>query len=79
MATQCQQCDTHGFACQDCVVTVIAPRGASRHLEEEELRALNVLADAGMIPRLRLNVSRPRVPKVPDAHRTWAFPSSKAS
>jgi len=67
MATQCQQCDTRGFACQDCVVTVIAPRGAPRHLEEEELRALNVLADAGMIPRLRLNVSRPRVPKVPDA------------
>lgn len=79
MNTQCRQCDTHGFACQDCVVTVVAPRGVSRQLEEEELRALNVLADAGMIPRLRLNVSRPRAPKVPDARRTWAFPSTKAS
>ncbi|HZR51641.1 MAG TPA: hypothetical protein VFB06_19265 [Streptosporangiaceae bacterium] len=79
MPTQCQQCDTRGFACQDCVVTVIAPRGASRQLEEEEVRALNVLADAGMIPRLRLNVSRPRAPKLPSARRTWAFPSSKAS
>lgn len=79
MTTQCRQCDTHGFACQDCVVTVIAPRGVSRHLEEEELRALNVLADAGMIPRLRPNVSRPRAPKVPNTRRTWAFPSTKAS
>jgi hypothetical protein len=79
MAVECRQCDTRGVACQDCVVTIVAPRGASRHLEAEELRALNVLADAGMIPPLQLNVARRRVPKAQPMPGNWAFPQTKAS
>jgi hypothetical protein len=53
MTINCDRCDTRDGACQDCVVTVLAPRGSARHLEAEELRALRVLADADMIPPLR--------------------------
>ena len=53
MVINCDRCDTRDSACQDCVVTVLAPRGSARHLEVEELRALRVLADAGMLPPLR--------------------------
>jgi hypothetical protein len=79
MAIECRECERRGVACQDCVVTVIAPRGTTRRLEAEELRALQVLADAGMIPPLRLNAPRARVQKVPNMPRTWAFPDTKAS
>ncbi len=47
------RCDTRDGLCQDCVVTVLTPRGSAPHLGDEELRALHVLADAGMIPPLR--------------------------
>jgi hypothetical protein len=40
-----------GFA--DCVVTVLQPRNAAGYLGEAEVRALGVLADAGMIAPLR--------------------------
>jgi len=49
MMIDCGRCDTRGVACQDCVVAVIAPPGTTRHLEADEMRALGVLADAGMI------------------------------
>jgi hypothetical protein len=68
-----------GVACQDCVVTVVAPPGVARHLEAEELRALGVLAEAGMIPPLRLKVAPSRPPKAPSMPRSWAFPATKAS
>lgn len=62
---------------QDCVVTVIARRGAARHLGSDELRALRVLADAGMITPLRLNATpTPRTPALP---RSWAIPATRAS
>jgi hypothetical protein len=73
MLIDCHRCDMRGVACQDCVVAVLAPRSAERHLEAEELRALGVLADAGMIPPLRLSVTSAHTP------RTWAFPATKAS
>jgi hypothetical protein len=76
MGVDCGRCDMRGIACQDCVVAVLAPRNAARHLEAEELRALSVLADAGMVPPLRLSVSGPTSLPAP---RTWAFPTSKAS
>jgi hypothetical protein len=79
MAISCDRCDTRDGACQDCVVTVLASRGSARHLEAEELRALRVLADAGMIPPLRLNAQVKRAPKTPGTSRTWAFPATKAS
>ena len=72
--------DRHGVTCQDCVVAVTARRGSAGHLGAEELRALAVLADAGMIPPLRLGrASSPRSPKPGKTSRTWAFPASRAS
>jgi hypothetical protein len=69
--------DVRDDACQDCVVAVTAQRGTSRHLGPDELRALSVLANAGMIAPLRLNAtSRPRTPQLP---RSWAFPATRAS
>jgi hypothetical protein len=76
MSVDCSRCDMRGVACQDCVVAVLTPRNAARHLEAEELRALSVLADAGMVPPLRLSVTAPA--SLP-ASRTWAFPVARAS
>jgi hypothetical protein len=75
MMIDCGRCDMRGAACQDCVVTVLAPRNAARHLGAEELRALSVLADAGMVPPLRLSTAPTSLP----APRNWAFPATKAS
>jgi hypothetical protein len=79
MGIDCRRCDTRGVACQDCVVTVLAPCGSERHLGAEELRALRVLADAGMVPPLRLNAGPVSLPLSSPLVRTWAFPATKAS
>ena len=71
MIIDCVRCETRGNGCEDCVITVLEPPTAAGHLGEAELRALRVLADAGLVPPLRL--ARPR---------TWArapFPIAKAS
>ena len=69
--------DARDVAGQDCVLSVIARRGAARHLGPDELRALRVLADAGMIAPLRLNTTpTPRTPGLP---RSWAIPATRAS
>jgi hypothetical protein len=49
------------IACSDCVVTVLlsAP-DPGQELGEAERRALRVLADARMIPPLRLRADLPR-------------------
>jgi hypothetical protein len=75
MGIDCRRCDTRGAACQDCVVTVLAPRDSARYLGAEELRALRVLADADMVPPLRFNAGPVALP----APRTWGFPVTKAS
>jgi hypothetical protein len=61
------------------VVTVMAAPGVARQLEAEELRALSVLADAGMIPPLRLKVAPRHSATAPSIPRSWAFPATKAS
>jgi hypothetical protein len=75
MASNCGRCDTRGGPCQECVVTVVASPGAAPHLGAEELRALSVLADAGMLPPLRLRTEPTALPM----RRSWEFPASKAS
>jgi hypothetical protein len=89
MFNDCRRCDTRGAACQDCVVAVIAPLNGARHLEAEELRALSVLADAGMVPPLRLHTKaglRERADERQQAEpatlpepRSWAYPATRAS
>jgi len=57
MIIDCDRCTVRGRACANCVVTFIDGEG-EREREEVELdaadvRALNVLANAGVIPPLR--------------------------
>jgi hypothetical protein len=59
----CDGCEARGLACGDCVITVLLgapPEGAD--FDEVERRAIEALADAGLIPPLRLVpvVSPPR-------------------
>lgn len=55
MIVDCDRCVVRGDACQDCVITVLlgAPPGGVE-LDRTEARALENLAAAGMVPRLRL-------------------------
>jgi hypothetical protein len=51
----CDTCQARGAGCGDCFVTVLLggpPAGVT--LNEEERRAVDVLAEAGLIPPLRL-------------------------
>jgi hypothetical protein len=55
MLIDCDNCVVKGLACGECVVSVMfgsPPTGVE--LDDEERRALAVLADAGLLPRLRL-------------------------
>ena len=55
MLIDCEGCVMRDVACDDCVVTVLlgAPPGRL-DVDEAEQRALDVLADSGLVPRLRL-------------------------
>ncbi|MGV0814628.1 hypothetical protein ABQF34_21905 [Mycolicibacterium boenickei] len=48
----CDDCAVRGPGCQDCVVSVLL--GVPDTLLDDERRALEVLADVGLAPRLRL-------------------------
>jgi len=91
MEIACGRCEMRGAGCQDCVVTVLEPQDvagfsgagfsteAPGYLGEAEVRALGVLAAAGMVPPLRLSLPGSTV--LPGA-RAWtrrAFPDAKAS
>lgn len=72
-------CDTcigqHTEACDDCVVTFILHSGSSLDLETEELEALEVLADEGLVPKLRLIVD-PKL-ETPNAQPAAAVPTDR--
>ncbi|WP_313676746.1 hypothetical protein [Mycolicibacterium sp.] len=48
----CDECAVRGPGCRDCVVSVLL--GVPETLLEDERAALEVLADVGLAPRLRL-------------------------
>jgi hypothetical protein len=78
MIIDCGRCGTRGNGCRDCVITVLEPPNVAGYLGEAEVRALGVLADAGLVPPLRLT----QVAAGPPSPRTWdetAFPAAKAS
>jgi hypothetical protein len=54
----CDACVMKGPGCQDCVVTVVlgfaAERSGSLRIDDDELAALDALADSGLVPPLRL-------------------------
>ena len=55
MLIDCDGCAMRNLACADCVVTVLlgGPPGALE-VDDAERAALDVLADSGLVPRLRL-------------------------
>jgi hypothetical protein len=60
MLIDCDRCELRDIACSDCAVTALQGMPSPRfQLGDEELRALRVLADAKMIPPLRLRVAAP--------------------
>lgn len=50
----CSSCEMRDIACGDCVVSVLI--GAPAQWDDEERRALSVLAESGLVPPLRLVV-----------------------
>lgn len=69
MIIDCNRCAAHPAACADCVVGVLLagdtaggqPSGApGLTLDAPERRALDALADQGLVPRLRLVDTRTR-------------------
>lgn len=54
MIIDCDTCVVRGDACRDCVVSVLLGAPPEVELDASEQRAIDVLATAGMVPRLRL-------------------------
>lgn len=50
----CDTCVVRGPACNDCVITVLLGPPPELAFDEEERRALEVLAAGGLVPPLRL-------------------------
>jgi hypothetical protein len=65
----CAMCDTR---CRDCVIAVTETRNVTGRLGQAELRALRVLADAGLVPPLAQVLTSPTA-------RNWVFPDTRAS
>jgi hypothetical protein len=54
MLIDCDSCVMRGLACHDCVVTVLLGPPPEVGFDEDEQRALAVLADSGLVPHLRM-------------------------
>jgi hypothetical protein len=55
MLIDCETCVARGIACGDCVVTVLlGSPPAPLELDDEERAAIGSLAEAGLVPPLRL-------------------------
>ena len=54
MVIDCDTCLARGLACQDCVVTVLLGPPPEVGFDEDEQRALSVLAESGLVPQLRM-------------------------
>ena len=58
----CDTCLVRGLACHDCVVTVLLGPPPELTIEDEERRALDVLAGGGLVPPLRMVEATKPVP-----------------
>jgi hypothetical protein len=54
MIIDCEKCAIRGVGCSDCVISVLLDAPPRVEFAEPELRAFGALADAGLVPRLRL-------------------------
>ncbi|MEP6816790.1 MAG: hypothetical protein ABI873_14695 [Marmoricola sp.] len=52
----CDSCLVRGLSCHDCVVTVLLGPPPDLSFDEDEQRALDVLAESGLVPPLRMVV-----------------------
>jgi hypothetical protein len=52
----CDSCLVRGLSCHDCVVTVLLGPPPELSFDEDEQRALDVLAVSGLVPPLRMVV-----------------------
>jgi len=82
----CGRCEMRGTGCRDCVVTALEPRRAAGfpaeapgYLDEAEVKALGVLADADMVPPLRLSLAGSTVLAGARAWIQRVIPDKKAS
>lgn len=50
----CDTCVVRGLACHDCVVTALLGPPPELGFDEDEQRALAVLAGSGLVPPLRM-------------------------
>ena len=64
MLIDCDGCAMRDLACADCVVTVLLGcEPGPLEMDESEARALDALADNGLVPRLQLvPLGLPEVP-----------------
>ncbi|WP_033295594.1 hypothetical protein [Amycolatopsis jejuensis] len=54
LVVDCDRCVVRGVACHDCVVSVLLGPPVGVVWDADERRAVDALAEAGMVPRLRL-------------------------
>ncbi|MDQ3403106.1 MAG: hypothetical protein M3548_06885 [Actinomycetota bacterium] len=54
MIIDCDGCEVRGNACEECVISVLLGAPPKVDLDAGERRAIDVLAGAGLVPRLRL-------------------------
>lgn len=57
----CDTCLVRGLSCHDCVVTVLLGPPPELTFDEDEQRALDALAEGGLVPPLRLVEAVPGV------------------
>lgn len=50
----CDTCVVRGLECHDCVVSVLLGLPPELTMDDDERRALAVLADGGLVPPLRM-------------------------
>jgi hypothetical protein len=72
MMIDCGRCEMSEIRCRDCAIAVTETRNVTARLGRAELRALRVLADAGLVPPLTRMLAT-------SAARSWVFPDTKAS
>lgn len=68
MIIDCDGCAVRGDACGDCVVAVLL--GAPPEITAAEQRAIDVLAEAGLVPPLRLVAVRDESRATPEPARS---------
>ncbi|WP_460798285.1 hypothetical protein [Nocardioides pacificus] len=50
----CDDCQVRGLHCHDCVVTVLLGPPPELEFDDDEQRALGILAQGGLVPPLRM-------------------------